>query len=304
MQHNNEWKPVNVSAGEHSLAALVRDADTTLPPIVFLHGITASVSLWPAILDRHFTNRRCVSISLPGHAPSRVPADFCGEQVTAKLFSGTVAAATRRLFPNERVHVVGWSTGGFAALMTAAHHVDRVASVTSICGFVRGQWGDLLGLMQRLAGHRLGRRAFRWNLRQLSRQKWLLDTILKRLAARPIEHDDLTNRALATMHEAVRQHDPSALQHLFEAIRSIDATSELKAVRAPVCVIGGTRDPVIRLSETQYIADTLPTGSLYLLEDAGHMFFAEDRGTVMQLIDQTCRRGDETRHEAGSFRVR
>jgi pimeloyl-ACP methyl ester carboxylesterase len=293
MQHNSEWKPIQVSAGEHSLATLVRDADSRLPPIVFLHGITASVSLWPAILDRHFTDRRCASISLPGHAPSRVPADFCSAHVSAKLFSGTVAAATRELFPNERVHVVGWSTGGFAALMTAAHHADHVASVTSICGFVRGQWGDLLGLMQRLAGYRLGRRAFRWNLRLLRRQKWLLDTILQRLAARPLERDDLTTRALATMHEAVQQHDPSTLQHLFAAIRSIDAAADLQTVRVPVCVIGGTRDPVIQLSETQYIADTLPTGSLYLLEDAGHMFFAEDRGTVMQLIEQTCQRGDE-----------
>jgi len=275
---------VVVEHNGHTIHSAFRDSAPAGPPIIFLHGITASVDFWPAVLEDEFSDRPCLAVSLPGHAPSTVPADFGVADVTPELFADCVAAAVENVFPEESVHLVGWSTGGFAALRTAARNPARVRSVTSISGFVHGRWGSLLGVMQGMARRTWTQPVFRWNLAQLARHRWLFKSVLRRFCAGPMSDARAAGKGVDSMYGAAAAHDALTLQRLFAAIHDFDESACLAQIHAPVCVIGGDSDPVIRKQETLFLAEHLPNADLQLLTDMGHLFFAERRVEVLELI--------------------
>ena len=103
-------------------------------PVVLIHGITLSSNFWPLVVEGHkLQNCRWISVSLPGHYPSTVPETFQQSDVTPQLFADAVAAAIDECFDGQAAHLIGWSTGGFTALATAALHPERVpASSVSV----------------------------------------------------------------------------------------------------------------------------------------------------------------------------
>ena len=105
-------------------------------PIVFVHEFAGDARSWEAQM-RFFSRRyRCVAYNARGYPPSEVP-----EQVEA--YSQDIAVAdllgVMDHLKLERAHVVGFSMGGFAALIFGLRHPQRCRSlVIAGCGYGSG----------------------------------------------------------------------------------------------------------------------------------------------------------------------
>lgn len=263
----------------HKIAACSANEHRPGLPIVFLHGITASIDFWrhslPSAIrdDRHW-----ISLSLPGHAPSRFPASFSAADVTTEMFADVHIGAIRKLVGEQPVALVGWSTGGFSALNLAARCPEHVRSVMSISGFAKGCWWGVIGRMQRLVAlGAIGRGAFRAIWTQLGSTRWLFDLSLGQAAAnrRAFWGSPVTTPTLDGWQEAVRNHDLDGLAKLFERLADLDLRPLLPSIAAPTLIVGGDRDPYIPLKHTRELAKAIAGSELQILRGTGHMFFAE-----------------------------
>lgn len=289
MSVNESVDPVErlVEVDGHQIAIIDGTAGRSGPAVVFVHGILTSARLWPRLLQGTSLDRyRWISVGLPGHHPSVVPDRFRREDVTEELFSRCLAAAITSVFREERVHLVGWSTGGYAALMVAADDPERVRSVISLSGFVRGRWGHLLGYFQYVSQSwwrgwtvPVGMKLVAWSPQLYRAFQWLMT--IKR-----VPKSALQNELTELSYEAYQQHNKQALRSLFAGLRDIDSSSRLREIQAPVLVLGGERDKIIVPAEAEYIAEQIPHSTFIQQPNVGHLFYAEGREETLLRIEE------------------
>jgi pimeloyl-ACP methyl ester carboxylesterase len=265
-----------LDVGGHQIAVVENSAAVGAPAVVLLHGITMSVNFWPAVVNGHrLQDCHWISVSLPGHFPSTAPDLFSDSDVSPQLFAGVVRTAITEVLGGQPAHLVGWSTGGFAAIATAAIYPELVSSVVSISGFARGQWGHLLGIMQRLAGNGAGRLFYRAGMSLLGTRKQSLQLILNRFAGQRFA----TSHHISAIEDAAfhdfRQHDLTVMACLFAGLHRTSIADLLSGIEVPTRVIGGQRDPVISIEETRFLADLIPNADRLELQGKGHLFYAE-----------------------------
>ncbi len=265
------------SLAGHSIAYTGPSGAADLPPLVFVHGITGSIDCMELFLPEAVRqSHQCSAVSLPCHAPSEWT-DRDGAPLRPETFSDAVAAAIRELHGDEPVHLVGWSTGGFAALMTAATHPDLVRSVTSISGFARGRWGNSLGLMQAIAALGVGGLwAFRLAMAGLVRSPIAYGLTLRGYTAGGRQRPTLVRE----LHAGFAQHDFSAIGQAVAAIRGWDVSERLRSIAAPTLIIEGQRDAVVPAGEAAHLAQLIPGSETLEIAGCGHLFYCEAPDTV------------------------
>ncbi len=265
-----------ISVNGHQLGVLgpIGDGGTN---VVFVHGITGDVEFWDDQIPQDLRGEcRWAAISLPCHYPSTPPDTFASRDITPEMFADTIGAAIRELFGGNRVHLVGWSTGGFSSLVVAARHPDLVASVTSISGFARGKWGNSLGMMQRIARLGLpGRLVFRYCFWSLSWYSYAFRIVFAGLGARGVGANPLFTSGLKTMQSRFARLNFGHMALLFGRLSGIDTSSLIRNVVAPTLVIGGVDDTIIPIQETRYVASLLGSHELEEIPDCGHLFYCE-----------------------------
>jgi len=106
-------------------------------PIVFVHEFAGDSRSWEPQLRCFARRYRCITYNARGYPPSDVP-----EQVQA--YSQDIAVEDLRGVMDhlklERAHVVGFSMGGFAALIFGLRHPERCRSlVIAGCGYGSGE---------------------------------------------------------------------------------------------------------------------------------------------------------------------
>lgn len=270
--------------GSHRIVVIDGRAGRSGPPLVFLHGFALSASLWPYLLrGTPLDEFPWISLGLPGHFPSEVPPGFGREDVSIELFSDCVTVPVRQYFGETPVHLVGWSTGGFASLAAAAREPELVASVVSLCGFARGRWGAHLGTMQKLAKRRLTSSALVTAMRLHGRSRILFKSFLRSLARRRLE---ISPELLEILFNDYRRHDMRVMSELLAGIRILDLSPQLKNVKAPVLILGGEADKAIRPKEARHLHEHLPGSQLHEFPGMGHMFFAEKLAGTLGQIEQ------------------
>lgn len=98
------------------------------PPAVLLHGFPEDRSSWDAVSSRlHAAGLRTFAPDQRGYSPGARPAGTAAyrlEHLVGDVLALIDAAGV------EQVHLVGHDWGGAVAWLTAAHHPDRVASLT------------------------------------------------------------------------------------------------------------------------------------------------------------------------------
>lgn len=248
------------------------------PNVVFMPGILTGVSFWPSLLPNSIAETmRWASLSLPCHFPSTAPNDFTASDVTAELFSQCLSTCIRNIFDGEPVHLVGWSTGGFAAFALAGQHPELVTSVTAISGFARGKWGSLPGLLQHIArAGRIGRFVFKTDLRLMARFPRLLTFLYSMLASKQqsVETPPLS-QWIPGMRECIARSNATHLSYLFAGMRQIDISHTVQQIQCPSLIIAGEQDRVIRMNETRYLSSLLREHDKMQIEKCGHLFFWE-----------------------------
>jgi pimeloyl-ACP methyl ester carboxylesterase len=273
----------------HRMVAQGFNEDFTGTPVIFLHGIMSSLDFWiagqSAIFNEHF---RWYTLSLPGHYPAALPADFQRADLTAETIARVVAGAVEQLTGGEPALLVGHSTGGFAALATAAYAPQIVKAVVSISGFAKGQWGGMLSMLQRLArGGEVGERMFRGNLRLPTSHPALYRASLRFYAADSgaLYRNEYLDASLERLYPNATRLDLTAMAHYFNRMPSIDIGEWLPRIDVPLLAVTGDRDPIVPPDESARIAENAPQGELVLIAGAGHLPMVERRAAYDAIID-------------------
>lgn len=245
------------------------------PPVVFLHGILASLDL-AAELFTDPAAEPWIALSLPGHSPGALPAPCAPTALDEDLFAHLYETTLRQLVGDRRVIATGWSTGGFAALNLAIRQPQRVAAVASLAGFANGR--RIAGMMRWfvwLAGRPLGRVAIRLGLLLTAGWPAGYALLLGFLAADRRAAARIPADLVARMYRDFCRHDADSLVTALAALWSLDITPRLREITVPAWVVGGAEDPAVPQAETERIARALPRATLRLYKRAGHLFFCE-----------------------------
>lgn len=263
----------------HNLAYIAHHPERATRPVVFLHGLTASVRFWEAAMYEYVRNHHpWYSISLPLHSPSTFPPDLKKHGLSEQALADVLMAVIDHIEPQRSVVIVGYSLGGFAGLNLAAKYPERIHAVVSIGGFTTGRAKGLEGALQQLSkGHFFRRFIFytAWRAMQLHPLFLKLAVLFYACDTRALLRYPSLDPTLRLIFRDVRHHDIEAMRLLFRYVLDMDVTDELHRIRQPVLAFAGECDPIVPFSHQRYYASALSHCTLCTLPGAGHVVFAE-----------------------------
>lgn len=275
---NQSYRMLSVCG--HQIGALSLNApDTPGHPIILLHGVMSSMRYWTPDQTELFTGQGvCYALTLPGHYPAVFPPDFRLHQLTAEMMADVLIAAVRQLVSDRPVTLIGFSTGGFAALAMAACAPELASRVVSISGFAQGRWTGWLGAFQRWA------RAGRWG-----HLRYKLMNLIGRVSPRLFHSlwhiyaaDVKAMYAYPPFRACADANYPdycsldlNNMLLYFAAMPDIDITGWLPRIKAPTLALAGDADPIVPPEQARLIAQHVPRGDLALIKGGGHILFAE-----------------------------
>lgn len=248
-------------------------------PVVWLHGLTMSVRFWEAgMFDLAIEGRSWYSISLPLHAPSVCEDGSKVCHISEDLLAALLFESLNHLIPEGRFHLVGHSLGGFAAMNLAAKFPARIASVTSVGGFMRGRAKGIEGALQFLAsGDFLRKWLFYAGFWMLKRHVLLLKAATFTYARdwRSLASFPALDETLAMVFPDVKAHSIAAQRAFCRYLLEMDLFDEVGGISTPVLVVAGEKDPIIPYWHQVKCAAALPAGELLTIPNVGHLAFAE-----------------------------
>jgi 3-oxoadipate enol-lactonase len=232
----------------HTMTALAFNTHLDNIPVIFIHGIVASIYGWPLEQIPLFDAHPWYSISLPGHYPSVFPEGFGPQELNVERIAAIVHQTIAALIGDRPFILVGHSTGGFVALAVAAFRPKNVQAVCSISGFVQGHWHSVLGYLQWLA--RQG-----WVGRTLFYGHLSLFKLGQRLTRRKSNDLRLELKTWSEQNDACFQRmDPRSIHAWFLHMPAVDISGQLANIRVPTLVIYGEKDPIVLPEQARRVA--------------------------------------------------
>lgn len=230
------------------------------PPLVFIHGVTATIDYWRHNLE-HFSRRhRVIACDLPGMGRSSRPADA---PYSVPFFARTVFALLDRLGV-ESASLVGNSLGGQIALamaLRAPERIQRLVLVNPAGASVPPRW-----LRRAIA---LATRSGLLHVPTVPERVWALAFRLV-FPGRPELIADFARR-----YRRMGEH-PDYPSYVRAAIRAYlgvlkaDLRQSCRAVRPATLVIWGRRDGLLRISGAHRLRERIPGARLLIYDDSGH----------------------------------
>ena len=210
-------------------------------PVVFLHGLRTSRTMWRAQLATVAAfGHRALAVDLPGHG------ERTDEPFTLDGAVEAVRAAVDEV--GGRALVVGLSLGGYVGIAHAARHPEQVAGLVaaSCCtrphAAVVGAWGLASHLILRLPDGGAG-----------------LNDLFVRLALPPAGAADAGAGGFAL----------GVMSPVLRALRGVDVLGDLRRVVAPVWLVNGRFDH-FRGGERAFLA-ACRDGRLVVVPGATHL---------------------------------
>lgn len=239
-------------------------------PVVFIHGISASMYSWrhalPPVVGAGyrvvaFDNRGFGFSDQPAHGYHN--ADYA-RLVVALLDSLGIASAV----------LVGHSMGGAIAAEVALAHPDRVRGLVLIDAAGFGvRWPGVL---------KIARWPFIGAVATTLRGRWFTKRILRSTYADP---DKVTEADVDQYYAPVPQRGfGRALRGVLREFRFDSLAGRIAHVQAPTLVVWGDRDRWIALSDGVRLARELPRSEFVMVERAGHAPAEESPDRVNQLL--------------------
>nr|WP_154640178.1 alpha/beta hydrolase [Lewinella sp. W8] len=264
----------------HRLSGIAHlNPSPTKLPVVWIHGLTASVNFWEDAMYEEIRNERSwFSIGLPFHFPSTYSGRATPSALDEYLLAELMDRAINELIPEGDFHLAGYSVGGFAALNYAAKYPARVRSVISIGGFLTGRARGLEGALQFFSKGKLLRKAlFHMGFRTLKTHPafFKLATLSYARQWRALLRYPQLDPTIRRIFPNVQQHDIEAQRAWFRYLLDMNLMDEHHCIEHPTLVIAGDRDPIIPFHHQQAYAKMLPNAQLAVLPGVGHVPFAE-----------------------------
>lgn len=244
------------------------------PNLVLLHGWSLNSAVFSeltALLSQDF---RTFAIDLTGHGFSD-PDKGCD----LACFAADVSVALDHLSPQPAA-ILGWSLGGQVALRLVCDNPQRCRRLVLMATtprFVSGpDWDGGLPEIQ-----------VRGMARKLSRS---YDKTLDDFFADQFTAGELSDRRLDEIVEfavrASRRPQPETALAALETLRREDLRSIVPDISCPALVIHGREDRVTPVNAGRFLAEHLPQGYLWEMENTGHAPFLSHPQSVAATVQQ------------------
>ncbi len=226
------------------------------------HGTEAMQPLADAMADSHWVTS--LSLADPGvPRVTVVDAETRGQNQgdgAASISPYARAIALHLDKSGEPACIVGWSTGGIAAIEAAANYPEKVSGLVLLSTTARfcsdtGYSAGVDSVVLRAMIRRL----------QRSPEAVIADFFLPALYPVRIPADELARRTK----KALEQGTNSLIDGL-EYLARVDLRDALPAITTPCLIIHGRQDRIVPRQAAQYLVSKLPVSEVELLPSAGH----------------------------------
>lgn len=229
------------------------------PPLLLLHGLSASHDIWEHVVDGFADRHRVVAPDLPGHGESAKP----DAPYTIDFYAGVVRSLARELGV-ERAIVAGSSLGGKIALELACWYPR----------FVRA-----LVLAAPAGEYARGLRPFGKAIQALSRpavMRVALERALEQTFYDRTRVGHVTRRRI--LGERLAAPDfPDFARAVARSVGGVLAaeTQPLQCVTQPVLAIWGREDRIVPLQRSRALERAIPHARVRIVERCGHVAMLE-----------------------------
>lgn len=224
--------------------------------LLFIHGALGCGTQLEPLAER-FPDHDAHCVELTGHGRSPLPL----EELSYERFLSDIDAATR----GEKVHLFGYSMGGYAAVCYAARHPERVASVATLGSKLIWDEAGLKALLQRLDADAIAKHVPKY---------------AERLAR---DHGDRWPELVKATAELVMKdfHAPMLTPAVFAQ------------VQCPVLVCSGDRDDMALAPDALKAAARFANGSALILPGTRHPFDLVDLDLLVPHLQRFWRNAEE-----------
>lgn len=217
------------------------------PPVVLIHGAGGNHLYWPSQV-RRIPGLRVFALDLPGHGKS----GGCGEQSISAYANAILK--WQQAMDIHRAIFVGSSMGSAITLHLAIEHSEHAAGITLIGGGARLSVNPVLlqETSQPTTFHNAIDRLIHWYFSPQTSEE-LIQLCARRMG--DIRH--------------------SVLNGDLKACDAFDVTDQLGEIHIPTLVICGKDDKMTPPRLSQFLARSIPSAQLELIEQGGHMVMIE-----------------------------
>lgn len=245
-----------------------RMAGSGKPLVVLLHGSFLSLRSWRLVFDELAKTTTVLAFDRPafGYTSRPLPSKATGVSYTPEAQSDLVIALMKKLGFNKAV-LVGNSTGGTLALLTALRHPQHVEGVvlagamiysgyatSEVPAFMKPAMKAMTPVFSRLMKF-LITRLYDRNIRGFWHNKERLgDAVLAEFRS-DLMHGNWSR----------------AFWELFLETHHLQLEERLKSMSLPSLVITGEHDLTVKTEESIRLARELPCAELVVVPDCGHL---------------------------------
>lgn len=251
-------------------------------PIVLAHGITCAIEVWAHQIADLARDYKVIAYDHRGHGLSEAPRGRNGYSLN-HLAADLDAVLDATLAPGQRAVIGGHSMGGIAISAWSQRYPHRVAQCADAVALINTTTGDLLRDVQlaqvppALAATRIRGAG----------------TLLKTFGATPVPKlADRANKRFVSYLAVGRDADPSVAELVYQLFAStppagrggwarvlVDSLGaqhiSLRNLAVPTLVIGSTKDRLLPINASRYIAEHAPNLAEFVELPGGHCAILE-----------------------------
>lgn len=249
-------------------------------PIVFLHGVAASLHVWDAWAQDLSPRHRVIRLDLPGFGLTGPFTDAHLNGAAADYSAESLARFTWRVLNElkvEQATIVGHDLGGEVAWRLALNAPSKVQRLV-LMGATG--WPDLPerpvpGLMMA-----------RWPVVGALGEGLMPRALVEHsLAATYAQPERITPAQVDRYHELLlREGNRAALRQFLAQPADHSAVTRLKAVTRPTLLIWGQQDRQVPPAVGERFAQAMPHARLLLLPNVGHQVPEEQAGLALEAL--------------------
>lgn len=257
-------------------------------PIVFLHGVAASLHVWEAWAQDLSPRHRIIRLDLPGFGLTGPFAEAHLNGAQADYRAENLARFTLSVLNAlkvEQATIVGHGLGGEVAWRLALMAPSKVQRLV-----LMGATGSATPPERRVPGLVMAQ----WPLIGALGEELMPRTLVAQsLAATYAQPERMTSAQVDRYHELLlREGNRSALrQHLAQANDGNADLTRLKVMSRPTLLIWGQEDRQVPLAVGERFAQLMPNARLLRLPHVGHQVPEEQPGLALEALRAFMREG-------------
>ncbi len=234
------------------------------PPIVLLHGNSATLHTWDLLADRLGGKYRIITLTLPGHGLTGPNADhdysFKGMEEAVNLVTDQLAL--------DHFVLGGNSMGGWISWRYALAHPEKIDALllldASGMPLREGEEAPPLNLAFRLLGNPMGR----FILRYVTPRSALEKSLRQSVSVEDFIDDAVIDRYWE-LYRIPGNREASGERFLVD--REPQFADRIGEITAPVLILWGAEDQLIYASAATTFAERLPQAETVIYDGVGHI---------------------------------